>query len=284
MKRALVAAVSLFVMSITAASASTDDDLKRSAKLIFDGNQLGAIKILNGVIKKEPRNAIAFARRGHAYHDLENNTKAIQDLQTALNLQPHCAEALYSMGQCYATAKKLPLAINYYTKAIAEDPANIDHYSARGMLLQLTNRNKESVADFSKCLELNPKARWAHVQRAISNEQDHQYDAALEDLNLLVKDDPNIFDCFEMRGKCLLAKGDATAAAADFEKVIKMEPKYAGGYVYHARALQKLQGADSKQAAADLLIAQKYGYEPPEAKRSGVASSPKSAVKQSQHK
>ncbi len=103
-------------------------------------------------------------------------------------------------------------------------------------------------------------ARWAHVQRALIYEEMGDFDKALADLDAVVKMDPKNFDSYEQRGQIYAKKGDFKKAISDFTQVIILNPNYAGGYVYRATALEKLEGKALPQAKADWTMAKKHGH------------------------
>jgi tetratricopeptide (TPR) repeat protein len=74
-------------------------------------------------------------------------------------------------------------AIPFYTKAISADPSNIDAYFCRGYAMfeyanntpddgfsqkEIQNEFDQSIADFSKCIELNPSYAYGYYHRGLS--------------------------------------------------------------------------------------------------------------------
>jgi tetratricopeptide (TPR) repeat protein len=65
------------------------EELARVQKI---NNEL-AVQHFTGVIKKDPKNAIAFAKRGKAYAALQNHENALKDYDKAIRLDASLADA-----------------------------------------------------------------------------------------------------------------------------------------------------------------------------------------------
>jgi tetratricopeptide (TPR) repeat protein len=87
----------------------------------------------NQALKLEPNNADALISRGLTYYGSEKRDlkKAESDLLLGLKLKPHDFDGNVGLGGVYGQMGKKEKAINFYSRAIAEDPDDVDVYVER---------------------------------------------------------------------------------------------------------------------------------------------------------
>ncbi len=67
--------------------------------LIAAGDLLGARAKLTGIVEFDPAGAEGFARRGQIHRDLRDTDAALNDLETAVDLEPRHFRALFLLAQ-----------------------------------------------------------------------------------------------------------------------------------------------------------------------------------------
>jgi tetratricopeptide (TPR) repeat protein len=115
------------------------------------------IKSLDDRVRRNPRDAVAFYRRGQFHARYGEFSRAIADLDEAIRLKPDDPEALNN--RCWArtmlgdTAK----ALQDCNSALRLRPAYGDALDSRGLInLKLCN-NAEALADFESAVRYNPR-------------------------------------------------------------------------------------------------------------------------------
>ena len=84
---------------------------------------------------------------------------------------------------------------------------------------------KRAVEDYTKALALDPKNQDALINRSSIYLFDLiDYKAAIDDLNILIKLNPNSFRLYDSRGFAYEHLGDNKKALADYKKAFKLDP------------------------------------------------------------
>jgi tetratricopeptide (TPR) repeat protein len=141
------------------------------------------------------------------------------------------------------------------------------------------NRNyHESIADYTKAIELNPKDALAFCGRGVAYYRLSDGHKALKDYNRAIELDANLSIAYYRRGFLHYVSKDYSSAIVDYNKSIELKPDFAlaysnRGYVYRdlygeqeasldwrfAAKLFKEQGNLDKYASMMLLIEKACG-------------------------
>lgn len=193
------------------------------------------------------------------------------------------AQKHYDAGKALYNKKSYTAAVDEYTKAITLDPQKVDYYYDRGWAYYMQlQRKKEALADFSKVVELDPKASLHHWCRGNAHHALGHFAQAVADYTKAIEIDPNTsLDCYASRGNAYeklgkyreaiedhtksIAKdpkaqkylvrgqihskaGNHNEAIADISKAIELEPKLAG---YHAARAEAHKGSGNLSSAVE---------------------------------
>ncbi len=116
--------------------------------------------------------------------------------------------------------------------------------------LELSAGNYDAaIADFGRCLELDPKNQAAALGRATAKLRKNDYAGAIADYNLLLILNPNDLAAYSNRGLARQNTGDVDGAIADFTQVLEANPRYAA--IYNNRGFAKMLKADFEGALPD---------------------------------
>ncbi|KAJ4460877.1 putative vacuolar protein sorting 45A [Paratrimastix pyriformis] len=108
----------------------TDEDKKRAEDLKTAGNKLFAAQLFDEALTcyneaiRIREDAIYLANRGATYLSKANYTRALQDLDRSLELNPNYAKAHSRKGLCHLEMGQYPEAIRAFERAVALDPEN----------------------------------------------------------------------------------------------------------------------------------------------------------------
>ena len=107
-----------------------------------------------------------------------------------------------------------------YTKAIELDPELVIAYFLRGNAYESMQKYEQAFDDFTKVIELNPEFEPAYRERGGIYLRWEQYDEAIADLTKAVELDPEDYYGYYIRGFIYEKLGQSDLAIADFEKAI----------------------------------------------------------------
>ena len=101
------------------------------------------------------------------------------------------------LGKVFSDCQAYLIALEYFDKAIALSylPINkerlVEAYDLRAGVKTFLNRYWESIADYSKAIELDPKNSDLYFGRGMSYEYLNQNEEALKNLKISLKLDPH---------------------------------------------------------------------------------------------
>ena len=101
------------------------------------------------------------------------------------------------LGKVFSDCQAYLIALEYFDKAIALSylPINkerlVEAYDLRGGVKTFLSRYWESIADYSKAIELDPKNSDLYFGRGMSYEYLNQNEEALKNLKISLKLNPN---------------------------------------------------------------------------------------------
>ena len=149
-----------------------------------------AIRACSEAIRRNPRDATAFANRGLAHARKGEEVRAIADYDEAIKLAAH--EAAFHYYRANAHLRK--------------------------------GDAERAIADYGEALRLDPRHVFARVGRAAAHTRKRDHDSAIADLNEAVRLDPGNALALFRRGRAFEAKGDRARAAGDYEKLVALAP------------------------------------------------------------
>jgi len=224
-------------------------------------------------LKLYPQDDEAYRLRAGAYLKQRNFEKAVADYSQGATLaearvkdNPAYVSQFYmGRAQAYAGGKKLPDAINDYSKAIQLDP-QVAMYVARGTAYFDSGDKVRAIVDLNEAIRLEQDFAPAWNSRcwveAISDELAYAFRDCNEAARL-APDNPLVLDS---RGLVNLKIGNLDASIADYDAALKANPQLASSLYGRGLAKNKKQphGGDSDLAAAAAIqpdIAKDYsGY------------------------
>lgn len=113
------------------------------------------------LIEKEPFNAKAYKNRGVARLTLQKYDMAIEDLKSALNLDPELEGVHSNLGAVYHYMEKYSDAIEHYNEEITRYPENHTAFFNRALSWVKLNEYENALKDLNTVLTRNPNEYWA---------------------------------------------------------------------------------------------------------------------------
>lgn len=166
--------ISLFLLvSLTSCSGktlknkgATDRDLECSSDADNALKQLdyvAAIRLHHGVLKKDPRNALAAYHLGYAYGQTGDHEREILHYEKAVALGINRGDVFFNLGMAYGELNRLGEAHRTFKRGLAVDPNNGDNYFGMAVVYQKRGDLIRAEKAFIEALRLDPDhldARW----------------------------------------------------------------------------------------------------------------------------
>ena len=188
--------------------------------------ETGVIEDLNKAIELEPKYADAYLNRASWYFNENNVAAAEKDLNTAVGLVENKAQINYLVAQIYARAQNVEKVIAHTTASINAN-ASAAAYVLRANAYASQKQFAQSIADFTKAIELNPQVPAIYMERGVAYANSGDFANAMADLDKTIKLAPNLGMAYVNRGMVELAMNKQTEAKADFKKAISINAELA---------------------------------------------------------
>lgn len=157
-------------------------------------------------------------------------------------------------GNALLNERRYELAVEAYTKAIANQPKSTAAYYNRALAYTMMKRPELALADLEVVLQLDPKNTDALVQRSYLYGENNQDAAALVDLNAaLALDTTNPFIYFN-RAQAYARQKRLQEAIEDYNRSITLKP---AAQSYIGRATARLSANEPRLALSDVEYALK---------------------------
>ena len=256
--------------------------LRASCKLAI-GDALGAQQDFDRLLRFARKKAKAYAGRSSAHSTLGNYTQAIADAQRALSedstntlAQQVMASALagqkfytqaigwcdrvlardslshsarLTRGDCYAALGEFDRARRDYTRVVSARPTTGNELEANGQALTRLGRLSEARQAYTAALARSEQLVDARLGRAVLCLQLDSAQAALDDLNILLRLNPRHLMALVVRGDAYRQIHSTQAAFDDYQRALSLDPTYA--FAYFARANAYFDQGDFSAALAD---------------------------------
>lgn len=150
------------------------------------------IALWNNCIEKYPnRVPHPYLGRGFILQENGNYSKALEDYNTAIELDSNYYFGYYNRGNLYYDLKQFNRAIEDYSKVLMINPKYVNAYVNRGLCLMEIRLFDDAIQDFTKSLELDPKQFDVYYERANCYIKLGQRDKAIDDLKFSLKLKPD---------------------------------------------------------------------------------------------
>ncbi len=175
----------------------------KQAKLSNGFHQGRAVMNYYKCIQLEPKNPIPYNKAGNIFMVFKMNGPAEQFLRYAAYADGKKASYFEDLGTYYVSNKDYKAALGCYDTAALIGSTNADTYSMIGSIRFSFKEYEATVKAFSKSISLNPSLVEVRYMRALVYMDNlKNYQAALTDLEVLVKAEPNNQDYLKALKEC----------------------------------------------------------------------------------
>jgi tetratricopeptide (TPR) repeat protein len=187
-----------------------------------------------------PQTAGNFLDRGILFASRSEFDRAIEDYNTALQINPNYAIAYTNRGIAYANKGMYDRAIEDYTAALRIDTNSVLAYTGRGMAYAYKGIYDRAISDYTAALRINSSNANVYTGRGMAYLNVKMYDQTIEDCTAALRIDTNhtyAISAYISRGSAYYNKGDYQRAIADYTQAIRLDPNnaYAKQWIEEAR-------------------------------------------------
>lgn len=186
-----------------------------------------ALKYLNQVIEKDPYRAEAFFYKGLiARDDRKDTAKALQFIQTAIQLKDEYVEALDLMGVLLSSQEDT-LAPYYYKQVLDLQPNRADIYYKLGVHYMNLDELNRAIENYTKATEIDPKHADSYYNLGYIFIQLKEYQDARDYFTQAINAKPRTnFKAYYGRAYSQEMLGDVINARKDYQKALEIIPGY----------------------------------------------------------
>ena len=212
--------------------------------LIEKRNLNDASLLLNEAIRANPKLVDAYITRASMLADAKLYTRAIQDMDVALQLQPENAKSLNTRGYYYLLLQDNDMAMEDFNRAIALDLKYPQPLNNRGLVRISLGKYDTAVLEFDAALKLDPKYVDAHNNRGFALSQAKKYDEAIVSFTHAIELNDKYINAWNNRAQAQVLAGRPEMAITDFTKVIELQPTTMEFYEQRAEAYMAAKRPD----------------------------------------
>lgn len=162
--------------------------------------------------------------RGELLEHIRAYSRAIDDFERALELQPENVTFAVSLGRVWLTTDEDERALAIFRSTLRLAPGNADVLSGLGTGLFKLGDVTRASAFIARALDLDPDHVPALRDRGLIFLQSGAANRAIEDFDQALRGDPERPELILYRGMARRRLGEAEAALGDFNKAAELDP------------------------------------------------------------
>ena len=230
-----------------------------------EGRDQEALTEIEAALAIQPHAAEALATKGNILIRLQRLDDALACFDQAIAKKPDYAEALYNRGNCRQYLGRPEDAVADYSRALALNPGYEPALTNRGNALCKLKRFSEALMDYEAAAQLRPRDPLALYHRANALKDLQRFDEALADYDRALALDPDSAAAWNNRGMVLRDLDRPAEALESFDRALALKPDDAAA-LFNRGTLQWTEYGRYEQALHDLedvvRIAPGYDYAP----------------------
>jgi tetratricopeptide (TPR) repeat protein len=211
---------------------SQGDELARGSAALRNGDVQSALAHLKAAIESAPSRAETHRILAVAYRENDQRDESIEELRTAIRLNPRDERARISLADALNAAGQDGDAERVLHEATESFPgAGQVHYNL-GRLYRLMAKNVDAARAFERAAALNPLVGLDNLYETIGaiHVVEGDFDSAIDALQKRVDVSPNNADAHRKLGEVYLQQNRADEALAEFLVALLVDPRSAQTY------------------------------------------------------
>jgi serine/threonine protein kinase/Flp pilus assembly protein TadD len=185
-----------------------------------------AIEAFENAIKAGYQDIEVYIQLGRAKRDFGDYYGAIEQLTTAVEMDPDNYGAWYSLAEAYFNTGEERYAGDAHDAmdhALALNPGDPNaHWLMGSIRYYMFGNPDEAINDLNEAIELDPGNWLFYNMRGIIYLETGQWELCVADYNRFVELDPGNPWAYKERGDCLTGLGDIDAARPDYQQALEL--------------------------------------------------------------
>lgn len=172
------------------------------------------------------------------YRARSNYPMALDNLNKAIRLNtPELVSAYYERAAVYMGLKNDSKALNDCEKIVQLQPQKPQGYVCKGVVLIDLGQTKQALDHFNRAIGFDEQFVSAYGGRAVVEITMQNYDSALADLNFAIQVEPLVSNNYRLRAHVYTSLKNVSAAIADYETYLRLQ----GGAAVNPEIVEDIQ-------------------------------------------
>ncbi len=203
-------------------------------------------------------NAHAYGTRAHLLLEDGQFEKAQDDLNSALQLNPNDAYALYVRGYIFMSSGDMGQAAQFAVRLQRDSESPRLGHVLMGDILWGRDDMAGAIGEYSKAIDSEKRDATAYSSRGRCRLDQGDIDAAIADYSTAIEVEPRMVAAFRGRAQAYRLRGEEEKARKDIDRIMESKMHWAGSYFVRAwawadkddmaRALDDMRVASAKLA------------------------------------
>ena len=212
-----------------------------------------AEKFFDVLLRRFPDYTPGYLTRAQMYLELNDTTRAMADLNKAIEIDPYTAQSFSARGLLYFQQKEFNKALADLDESIRLDPYFSGNYINRGLVKYNLNDLRGAMADYDRVIEMEENNLIALFNRGLLRAQVADNNRAIRDFDKVIELEPENIIAYLNRAMLQNETGNKAGALNDLNVVLRAHPEYFTGYYMRSQLKHELN--DLRGAESDYLLA-----------------------------
>ncbi|MFN8527831.1 MAG: tetratricopeptide repeat protein [Anaerolineae bacterium] len=213
-------------------------------------------------IELDPQHAWAWNGRGLVLAAMNQHEEALKCFQKAAQLDPNDAWYWYNQGDELVSLNRFSAALDVLDRALKLNPAHSESWAKSGQALRRLNRFSEALTAYDQALAMNSRYAWAWNGRGLTLEALGRREEAIASYERALEEDSSVIWYYTNQVDLLLEMKREMQALSVIERALSALPENSTAW---ARKGQIMRRIHDFQAAVDayeraLQIDPSYGW------------------------
>lgn len=180
-----------------------------------------AVAYFDRAIELDPADAEGWHGRGSARMILDRHAEALPDFDRVVELAPDSFAGHHGRGICLSVLGRCVEAVEAFDRSIALGPPRAVEHVSRGLALSQVRRHSDALADFQDAGRLEPNLSVARAYEALERVYLGEPDAALIQLEVALRANPNDVNALIVRAWVFQIVGRGVEGLDDMNRAVE---------------------------------------------------------------
>lgn len=211
---------------------------------------LSCINFANQSLEIYPEDPSFYIWRGTAFKYLRDYQRALEDMNTALDLDQNSAWGYTHRAELHVERKDYQSALDDMDAAISLNPKSVGAYVHRALAYVRIHNYQSAHDDLNTAVMLEPDNAWVRIHRARLYGRLNDYQRAFDDMQVAFSLDSRNAFSYVHRALLYMEVNDYQRALDDLHSAVAFDPSGAWVHVHRARLYGRLR--DYQHALEDV--------------------------------